>query len=184
MAQRRHHYERAFEAFLRARRVPYIAVDEARKTLLPDSARLTAGGGDRGPACTLKSFDFVIYGESCNLLVDVKGRRIPRNLTSDNGRGRLDSWVTMEDVESLTRWEGLFGPGFEGAFVFIYWCQAQPPDALFQEVFEDHGRWYAIRAARASDYRQHMRVRSPRWRTVHVPSAEFERISQPFLAGP
>ncbi len=79
MAQRRHHYERAFENYLRSRRIPYIAVDEAKKTLLPERAhlRVESDSGDAG--LTLKSFDFVIYGERCNFLVDVKGRRVPRN---------------------------------------------------------------------------------------------------------
>ena len=38
----------------------------------------------------------------------------------------------MEDVRSLTEWEKLFGDGFQAAFVFVYACDAQPPDALFQ----------------------------------------------------
>src|SRR5688572_22372104 len=37
MAQRRFHYEQAFEHFLRANRVPYVAVDEAKKALMPAS---------------------------------------------------------------------------------------------------------------------------------------------------
>jgi hypothetical protein len=37
MAQRRHHYEQAYEAFLRDQRIPYVAVNEARKALLPTS---------------------------------------------------------------------------------------------------------------------------------------------------
>ena len=37
MAQRRHHYEAAFEGYLRQRRIPYVAVDEAKKSLLPGS---------------------------------------------------------------------------------------------------------------------------------------------------
>lgn len=181
MAQRRHHYERAFENYLRARRIPYIAVDEAKKTLLPDGAspRLISDAND--PGIALKSFDFVIYGERLNLLVDVKGRRVPRNMTTPNARGRLESWVTQDDVDSMQRWERLFGEGFEGAFLFIYWCDGQPPDALFQEIFEDRGRWYAIRVIRSTSYIEHMRVRSPRWRTVHLGASDFERLSQPLL---
>lgn len=181
MAQRRHHYERAFENYLRSRRIPYIAVDEAKKTLLPERAplRVESDSGDAG--LTLKSFDFVIYGERCNFLVDVKGRRVPRNLTSPMARGRLESWVTQDDVDSMRQWERLFGTGFEGAFLFIYWCEAQPPDALFQEIFEDRGRWYAIRVVRSAAYFEHMRVRSPRWRTVHLAAGDFERLSQPLL---
>lgn len=41
MAQRRHHYEQAFEAHLRAQRVPYVAVDEARKALLPEAGAMS-----------------------------------------------------------------------------------------------------------------------------------------------
>ena len=76
MAQRRHHYEAAFEGYLRQRRIPYVAVDEAKKSLLPGSP---AGvGGVRA----LKSFDFVLYGQGNNLLAEVKGRRVasPRRL--------------------------------------------------------------------------------------------------------
>lgn len=262
MAQRHHHYERAFEEFLRSRRIPYVAVDEARKALLPD-----AGGGqvravtaldadsrsssdpasDAGPqARSLKSFDFVIYSQPNNLLLDVKGRKVtPRHsrpalpsrsagssarmamnqtdgvaqtslwdagtseqagsaarsgrwfdATGHGGdpahrhrppgggtaRVRLESWVTREDIESLTRWERLFGSEFRAAFLFIYWCEAQPPDALFQEVFEYRGCWYALRGVLLDDYRRHMRVRSPRWGTVDVKGETFERISHPFTA--
>jgi hypothetical protein len=180
VAQRRHHYERAFEAYLRSRRLPYIAVDEAKKTLLPEGSRLRVEGPG-GAGATLKSFDFVLYGGRMNLLVDVKGRRVPRSLASSNGRSRLESWVTQDDVDSMREWERLFGPGFEGAFIFIYWCDGQPPDALFQEIFEDRGRWYAIRAVRASDYVERMRVRSPRWRTVHLSGPDFERMSRPLV---
>lgn len=43
MAQRRHHYEQAFEAFLREERIPYVAVNEARKALLPGAGRAESG---------------------------------------------------------------------------------------------------------------------------------------------
>jgi hypothetical protein len=190
MARRHLHYERAFEGFLRARRIPYVAVDEARKSLVPGV--MGAAGGDGA----LKSFDFVIYGiDSCapglgltgNLLVDVKGRRIPpsrsRRATSALLPGRMDSWVTLEDVESLAQWERLFGEGFRAVFLFVYACDAQPPDALFQEVFEDRGTWYALRAVTLSAYRAAMRTRSPKWRTVDIPRRIFEQISTPLTIG-
>ena len=46
MADRNVHYEAAFEAFLRSRRLPYIAVDEARRSLVADGS--------------LKSLDFIV----------------------------------------------------------------------------------------------------------------------------
>lgn len=163
---RRHHYECAFEEFLRSRRIPYVAVDEARRALLPSFR----GRGADDPA--LKSFDFVVYGGAGNLLIDIKGRRTV-------GR-RLESWATLEDVESLRRWEHLFGPGFEAAFVFIYSSEDQPPDALFQEVIEHRGTWYALRSVLVREYAAVMKLRSQRWRTVDVPAAAFSRISHPF----
>jgi hypothetical protein len=167
MTQRRHHYELAFEDYLRRRRIPYVAVDEAKKSLLPGSH----AGGDESLA--LKSFDFVIYGQGQNLLVEVKGRRLAP------GSPRMESWVTLEDVRSLQRWEALFGPEFAAAFVFLYWCEAQPPDALFLELFECRGGWYCLRTVRVADYAPAMKVRSPRWMTVDLPTRVFERISGP-----
>src|SRR5262245_33635932 len=106
MAQRRFHYEQAFEHYLRSNRVPYVAVDEAKKALAP------AG---RGPS-SLKSFDFVVYAPQRNLLIDVKGRMFGRgrakpqaggeaervirsssSTTSRGGGGHYESWVTRDD---------------------------------------------------------------------------------------
>lgn len=185
MAQRRHQYERSFESFLRHRRIPYVAVNEARKTLLPDGAtlKMTDGGA---AAKTLKSFDFVIYGSVTNLLIEIKGRKLGSRSTRVNTKPRLESWVTLDDIESLKTWESLFGPGYDPVFIFVYQCVSQPPDGLFQEVFEHAGAWYMLRAVRLQDYLAHMRTRSPRWRTVHLPTDVYERISHPFapsLAG-
>jgi len=189
MGQRRHHYEQAFGAYLRSRRTPYVSVHEARKALLPQGASLNiqpagepngrnGAGADR--PIHLKSFDFVVYGEPINHLVDVKGRKIPRRSSKALARSRLESWVTQDDVDSLRTWEHLFGEGFRAGFVFVYWCDEQPPAALFEEIFEHRGQWYALRAVTLADYVEAMRPRSARWRTVHVPTERFERISRPF----
>ncbi len=198
VAQRRHHYERAFEAYLRLQRIPYVAVDEARKALLPEGATFRIEGCEieGGPAsAALKSFDFVLYGDGVNQLVDVKGRKVSRRMGGSSAvreaigkagpakgeaSGRLESWVTMDDVESLRAWRSLFGEGFDSAFVFVYWCDEQPPDGLFQEVFDYQGKWYALRAITLDAYTGAMKTRSPRWRTVDLPRREFERLSQPF----
>jgi len=161
MAQRRFHYDLAFEHYLRANGIPYIAVDEAKKAL-------------HGPK-KLKSFDFVVYARSGpNLLVDVKGRK-----HTGRSRKQLDNWVTEDDVADMTQWQRVFGQGFDAAFVFLYWCESQPPDALFHEIFEHRDRWYALVAAPLDQYKQHMTQRSPKWKTVHVPAARFNRMAQP-----
>lgn len=192
VAQRVLHYEQAFEAYLRQRRVPYVSVDDARKSLLPEPghSRLTAPGkGPTGADVTLKSFDFVIYGDARNLLVEVKGRKIVRSSTAGAARetfprpaiSRLQTWVMREDVESLQQWEALFGPGFEGVFVFMFWCDGEPPQPLFEDIFDFKGRWYAVRVVDVTSYAASMRVRSVRWQTVHLPSAVFDRISGPLF---
>jgi len=199
MAQRRFHYDRVFEDYLRERRIPYVSVDEAKKSLLPPGAALRVKPGE-GEARGLKSFDFVVYGEGTNLLIEVKGRKIARARTRPAGRdadaegsntrpsrelstsvrGRLESWVTEDDVDSLITWERLFGSGFDAAFVFVYWCEEQPPDGLFQEVVTSRGRWYALRSIRVNEYRQVMKPRSSRWGTVDLPREAFEKLSHPF----
>jgi len=180
VAQRRYQYERAFESFLRYRQIPYVAVNEARKAALPDGASLSISSSGEGKR-TLKSFDFVIYGSSTNLLVEIKGRKLAA--TSPTATPRLESWVTLDDIESLRVWESLFGFGFEPAFVFIYRCHSQPPDGLFQEVFEFEGSWYMLRAVLLQAYVERMRTRSPRWRTVHLSRSDFEQVSHPFAPG-
>lgn len=191
------HYEAAFERYVRSRRIPYVSVDEARKALLPQDHVLRyecspAAPGSSPAAHTLKSFDYVLYGPGGNLLIEVKGRRVapPAKRRSGDSHARdplsrrprratLQSWVGLDDVESLKVWQRLFGPQFKAAFVFLYQCDEQPPDGLFQEIFDHDGSWYAVRAAMLDDYAAVMKTRSPRWRTVHVRTSDFERISQP-----
>lgn len=184
MAQRRHHYERAFERYLRRHRIPYVSVDEAKKALLPQRANFATKDDQAAPWNTLKSFDFVVYAPDANFLVEVKGRKVPRSLhATTRANARLECWVTQQDVDSLRIWQSLFGPGFCAVFVFLYWCQNEPPAPLFQETFACDNRWYALRAVTVDDYAQHMRVRSPRWQTVYLPAKDFEALSQPF-SGP
>lgn len=168
MAQRRFHYDASFEYYLRANQIPYIAVDEARKALAaPDKASTVP--------LKLKSFDFVVYSKGGpNLLVDVKGRK-----HSGRSHKQLDNWVTAEDVADLLRWQEVFGPGFRAAMVFLYWCEAQPPDALFHEIFCFRDRWYAVLAIDVAEYRKHMSRRSEKWGTVHMPAAIFNRHAGP-----
>lgn len=181
MGQRRHHYEFAFERYLRDARVPYISVNEAKKSLLPKGAKLTTQDEDEQPA-KLKNFDFVVYGQGTNLLVEIKGRRLPAIRLKDGtpSKPRMESWVTLGDIDALTRWQALFGPEFEPIFVFVYWCDDVPPDGLFVETIAAKDKWYTLRAITLDDYVRVMKVRSPRWGTVHLSAGDFEALSRPF----
>lgn len=194
MAQRRFHYEQAFEHYLRSNRAPYVAVDESRKALLPEvvpgtkGSLVEVGAGAARSGGAIKSFDFVVYGANRNLLVDVKGRMFGRAGASAPRGGvgprRFESWVTEEDLESLEQWQRLFGPDFQAIFVFTYCLRQQPPDALFEELFAFGDRWYALREVAVADYAREAVTRSARWRTVHVPREAFNRISGPFSIRP
>ena len=177
MGRRQIHYERAFTAMLAERGVPYVAVDEARRAILPgQSAPLKVI--EQGRAKTLKAFDFVLYG-SPNLLVELKGRRLPAGST------RLENWVTDDDVDSLRRWRALFGEAYTACFVFIYECAADAPTApspLFEDCWIFKDRWYALRCVDVEAYAAHMTVRSARWGTVNLPKADYDRISGPLFA--
>jgi len=174
MARRHHHYERAVERFLRFHRIPYVSVNEARKTLLPPGLEPGPQGTD-----TLKSFDFVLYGLP-NLLAEVKGRRVGPS-------ARLDPWVTRQDVEDLLAWESLFGGDFRACLLFAFWFDAPPntsrrADALpFEDIFEHDAKWYALRTIPAKEYAAHMTTRSPRWDTVHIPISLFDALSADLL---
>ena len=164
MAIRSNHYDAAFEEYLRARRVPYVAVDEQRRSLLADAS--------------LKSFDFIVTasdspaGTRPNLLVDVKGRRFP-----GAGGSRWESWATAEDVDALLHWERVFGDGFRSALVFAY--DLGPGAGEFGDAFEHRGRRYAFFAVLAGDYRERMRPRSASWDTVHLPRRAFAEVRSP-----
>jgi len=164
MVLRRFHYDLAFEHYLRDNGIPYLSVDEAKRTLTHTY-----------PPIKLKSFDFVVYSAQAeNLLIDVKGRK--------HTGGPLRSqqnWVTQDDLNSLEKWRGLFGEGFTPVFVFFYWCEESPPDMLFQEVFQHGDRWYVPWAVPLDAYRRCMKPRSPRWRTFSLPAADFETVARP-----
>lgn len=177
MGRRQIHYEQAFTAMLVERGVPYVAVDEARRAILPGE-QTPLKTMRNGQARTLKAFDFVLYGTP-NLLVELKGRRLP------TGSTRLENWVTDDDVDSLRRWAALFGPGYVACFVFIYECAGEPPmdpSPLFEDCWIYKDRWYALRAIGAEAYALNMRVRSARWRTVCLAKADFDRASGPLMA--
>ncbi len=160
-------YETAFEAFLREQGLCYVAVDEARRAVLGDMP--------------VKNLDFIVLGPTgARLLVDVKGRQFPGGPAS-KPRYVWESWATRDDVDGLTHWQGLFGSDYRPLFVFMY--RVLPTVTLPTEtldVWRHKGESYLLRAVTLEEYRQNMRVRSPKWGTVGLTKGTFEKIVRPF----
>ena len=163
MANRANHYEAAFEGYVRALKVPCVAVDEAKRALF----------GDEG----VKNPDFLLYpGWGPNLVVEVKGKR------AKNAGGRRDweNWVTTDDLDGLARWQETFGPGFRAVIAFAY-AESLPPFPLPREngAFEFRGRDYRFWAVGLDDFVSHLRSRGPAWKAVAMARAEFRRRVRP-----
>lgn len=160
MADRSVHYEAAFEAFLRDRKTPYVAVDEAKKALFADAK--------------LKSFDFVVYSKGGpNLLVDIKGRMARQT----KGGRTYQTWATEKDIEDLVQWQGVFGDGFTAVLAFLYWID--PPLLPEPATFEYRDRWYLMMGIDLKEYRDHMRRRSVKWETVALSTEHFRQLARP-----
>jgi len=159
MADRKVHYEAAFEAFLRDRGIPYVAVDEAKKAMFSTAK--------------LKSFDFVVYSKNGpNLLVDIKGRQL-RGKSANS----YQTWATEQDVADLLQWQEVFGDGFVAVLMFVYWVDA--PLTPAPGMFEHRDRWYLMLGVGLDEYQDHMRRRSAKWETVALPQAEFRSLARP-----
>ena len=160
---RSNHYERAFEAYLRHHRHTYVAVDEKKRSAMNEE--------------NVKSLDFIVFGpQGSRLLVDVKGRRYPSGQKTKSWQ----SWTMEEDVDALERWVQQHGGDYRGAFVFAYHLRegfVVPETTL--DLFEWQQKRYLFRAIDVKEYRLHLRARSPRWKTVHVPTRAFRRLSRP-----
>jgi hypothetical protein len=165
MANRDNHYEAAFEEYLRARGVPYVAVDEARRSLLADGQ-------------LIKSLDFIVASPGRGTwLVDVKGRRFPSGLGLS--RQYWKNWSTRDDLQSLAQWESLFGQSFRGLFVFAYNIVGDRAPLAEEQLFEHRGGLYGFVAVELAEYAARCHLISPRWDTVAMPTDEFRRMARP-----
>jgi hypothetical protein len=164
MANRDNPYEAAFEEYLRSRRIPYVAVDESKRSLLGDG--------------TLKSLDFIVSpADGVSWLVDVKGRRFPT--ASGEGKQYWKNWSTRDDLRSLAAWKRLFGGGFQGLLVFAYDVLGDRAPLPAEQLFTHRGALYGFLAVRLEDYAFHARPISLAWDTVAMPTARFRQLAVP-----
>lgn len=161
------HYEAAFESYLQAKGWPYVAVDEAKKSIFSN--------------VSIKSFDFLVYSTSQpNLLVDVKGRKFshPWRQGVSKGARAWENWVTAEDLRSLDQWERIFGQGFRSTLVFAYWLQGPVGESPFEDIHFHRGNAYAFLSIPAGQYAAAARTRSAKWQTVAMPARLFSQAAR------
>jgi hypothetical protein len=188
--KRSNHYDAAFDAYLRRAGVPFVVVDEARR------ARLNQ--------VSLKSLDFIVTAPgNRNLLVDVKGRQFPSGsscggaqpagVTGEPKRsGHLwENWATRDDLDSMLRWQEVFGDGFRAMLVFAYDLVNARPDGERTVLPESHDavrrggvfpfrdRVYSFFGVWADEYRTAMHARSQSWETVSIPSRDYRDLRIP-----
>ena len=157
------HYEAAFEAYLRTRRLPYVAVDEARRSLVADGS--------------LKSLDFIVSPPGqLSWLVDVKGRRFP---SGDEQKQYWKNWSTRDDLRSLAAWGQHFGDGFCPMLVFAYHLVADRSPLPREQLFAFRGAEYGFLGVRLNEYVPYARPLSESWDTVAMPTGLFRRAAQP-----
>lgn len=164
MAHHANQYEAAFEQYLRSRGIPYIAVSQARRSLLPEGA-------------SIKNLDFVVSApDGITWLVDIKGRQFP---SGQQHKQYWKNWSTCDDLRGLARWEELFGAGFAGLLVFAFQIVGEYAPLAQERLFEHRGELYAFLGVRLDDYANHARVISPKWDTVALRAADFRRLARP-----
>jgi len=168
MAKRDNHYEAAFEAWLQATSVPYMAVNEAHRAPLPGAGIATQE--------SLKSLDFIVspLGAAQSWLVDVKGRQFP---TARKQFWR--NWSTADELASLARWEALLGPQCAGLLVFAYQVVGDRAPLPPEELFAFRGRLYGFVGMRLDQYSSFARLLSRRWNTVTVSIPQFRALARP-----
>lgn len=168
MAKRENHYDAAFEAYLREQEIPYVAVDEARRS---------PGGSADTDGATLKNLDFIVSPRAADrsFLIDVKGRQFPSGRRKQLWR----NWTTRDELNSLARWEALFGDRFSSLLVFAYWVVDDvaplPPD----DLFSFRGQLYGFVGIRLHHYLTFGRLISPRWNTLAVSGGQFRALARP-----
>ncbi len=156
----------------------FVVYNVGGKNLLVDVKGRKVSRKRRG---TKASDDAKGAGKSAGTSGGTRGGRGGGSGGSGRGGGvrAMQNWVTRSDVTSLTVWRDLFGSEFDAAFVFMFWCEDEPTDLLYQELFEHGGRWYTLWVVRLDDYTACMRQRSAKWDTLCVPGRDFERMAQP-----
>jgi hypothetical protein len=156
------HYELAFENWLIDNQIKYIPIDEHKQPNFTDGK--------------VKSFDFLLYPlQKPKIMAEVKGRKFT-GTTLEKMTG-FETWVTVEDVDGLVKWQRILGPAYRAVFIFVYLIKKIDVDFNGMEVFDFKADRYVFFTVKLDDYRRFMKRRSPKWQTVTLPADKFRRCA-------
>ncbi|MHC4455871.1 MAG: HYExAFE family protein [Planctomycetota bacterium] len=156
------HYERAFENWLIDNSIQYEVVDEHKRAAFGRS--------------NIKSFDFLLYPPNQQIIIaEVKGRTFKGNTLAK--LAGLECWVTAEDIDGLTGWQRVFGPGHIAVFVFAYRIENIDVDFDGRDFYDFDSNRYIFFAVKLDDYRKFMKRRSPKWKTVTLSADKFRQCA-------
>ena len=164
-------YEWAFGNWLAEKGVGFVPVNQQRRSVLSRSR--------------IKSFDFLLYPEGSGpIIAELKGRLFKgTSLAKMTG---LECWVNIEDVRGLLGWEKALDVGgrdghLQGTawFIFAYKLENIDVETDGKDIYQFACDRYVFYAIKAADYREFMKVRSPRWKTVTLPAARFRQLAIP-----
>lgn len=163
---RYNHYETAFAALLRDRRVSFVPIDESRRSYEGNAS--------------VKSLDFIIHGSRGEqFVVDVKGRKFPGG-KPEKPKRTWECWATQGDVDDAQLWASKFGPNYRALFVFSYHLVSDDMPLMEHDTLWNwQDKRYLLRAIPVDVYAQAMKVRSPKWGTVYLHSQDFHRLVRP-----
>lgn len=154
------HYERAFEHWLIDHKVQYVRADEHKR--LGSALR------------SVKNFDFLLTAAAGRqMIVEVKGRTFKG--TSVAELKGFECWVTRDDVRGLQTWQRALG--HPAAIVFAYRVVNVDVDFDGREILSVGQDRYLFLAIPVDDYAEHMKRRSPKWRTVTLPAEVFRELA-------
>ena len=89
----------------------------------------------------------------------------------------FECWVTAEDIDGLTKWQEVFGPGHTAVFVFVYKIENIDVDFDGRDAYDFGANRYVFFAVKLDDYRKFMKRRSPKWKTVTLPADKFRQCA-------
>lgn len=158
-------YERMFEALLRNRKIPYVAVDEKHRPII--------GGG------TIKNFDFLVYSRKGSYAIDIKGKNFPQSMGKGRAGLRWQNWVKGDDLQGLKQWHSLMGRFCSPVIIFAYRVLLIQDIFLFHDLFNYEGDSYGLVGVKLENYTAGAQLRSSKWNAYSVKKELFLKIARP-----